>query len=498
MSNAKLALLTACLMCGPAISQTKVSIESQAKSFGFLSPPFAKPLRSGASLPAACVVGELFFLLTAPAGNSIQVCHQENAWAPQGSAGQANVTVQNEGVTVGVRPTINFVPGDGISQLVTDLGNQINVQQSLDTSYLLTKAKAQTGEIHLCGSLSGSATTYSCGMMPSLGVPAAGMILHWRPDVPNAAGGITLSPDLKGPYPVKLADGTTNPPSGAFAAGRLYPLWFDGAALRVTQSPMLERFQTIASSQAGTLHYCVSTGGSGSSYTCTLPEPLSSYTTGMVVHWRADVAGSGGAMTLKIGALAPVAIKSQDGISSPDSSQVLAGQLYLLWFDGSVFRLVGDSPRGIVLRSELQSGAALFCASHSVGGVFSCNLNRPIAAHLTGEVLHWVPDAGAAGDSISLVVDGLAPVAVKRPDGVHNPISGDFHAGELKPIWYDGTVFRLLVTSTLPTVGETRPTCAAVTRGLNWLLFGDVSEADNYSVCTKDEGGAYAWRTLYE
>lgn len=498
MRNAKIALLTACLLCGLAISQTKISIENQAKSFGFLSPPFSKPLRSGASLPPACVIGELFFLLTAPAGNSIQVCHQENVWAPQGSAGQANVTVKHEGVTVGVRPTINFVPGEGISQLVTDLGNQINVQHSLNTSYLLTKAKAQTGELHLCGSQGASATTYSCDMMPSLGIPAVGMVLHWRPDISNAGGGITLSPNLHGPYPVKLADGVTNPPSGAFAAGRLYPLWFDGSVLRVTQPPMLERYQTVSSAQSGALHYCVSSGGTGIAYTCTVSEPLSSYTPGMVVHWRADVASSGGAMTLKIGSLAPVSIKSQDGVSNPDATQILAGQLYLLWFDGSVFRLVGDAPRGMALRSELQSGSALFCASHSVSGVFSCNLNRPIPAHQAGEVLHWVPDADAAGDSISLGVDGLAPVAIKRPDGVHNPIPGDFHSGELKQVWYDGTVFRLLVTSASPTAGEPRPPCSSAIRGLNWLLFGDVSEADNYSVCTKDEGGAYAWRTLFE
>ena len=48
----------------------------------------SKPAKTGSSLPAACGIGEQFFLTTAPAGSNLYLCAAANTWSPA-SAPQA-------------------------------------------------------------------------------------------------------------------------------------------------------------------------------------------------------------------------------------------------------------------------------------------------------------------------------------------------------------------------------------------------------------------------
>ena len=121
-----------------ASAQTKVDIQRQSKGTGFLAPPFEKPVRSGISLPIECDTGELYFLTSAPAGDNLFVCHASGQWAPQGSAGSANVSIENNGALVGTRSKLNFVSGGGIVNAITDSGSGIGVQASVDTAVVLT------------------------------------------------------------------------------------------------------------------------------------------------------------------------------------------------------------------------------------------------------------------------------------------------------------------------------------------------------------------------
>jgi hypothetical protein len=45
----------------------------------------SKPAKTGSSLPAACGVGEQFFLTTAPAGSNLYLCAVANTWSPASS-----------------------------------------------------------------------------------------------------------------------------------------------------------------------------------------------------------------------------------------------------------------------------------------------------------------------------------------------------------------------------------------------------------------------------
>jgi hypothetical protein len=91
--------------------------------------------------------------------------------------------------------------------------------------------------------------------------------------------------------------------------------------------------------QAGTSLYYASTTGSGSTYgACALPI-LSALTTGMVVHWVPDMNGVGGSTTLNLCFLGNIPLKLTDGATNPGSASIVAGQMYNVWYDGTVFRL---------------------------------------------------------------------------------------------------------------------------------------------------------------
>jgi hypothetical protein len=101
--------------------------------------------------------------------------------------------------------------------------------------------------------------------------------------------------------------------------------------------------QTPWGEQTGSALLCGSTGGSSSSYQCSLQPTLQEYTTGMTLHWTPDVNGTGGATTLNVDTLGATAVKLADGVTDPASTDIQSGQLYVIWYDGGVFRL---PPRG--------------------------------------------------------------------------------------------------------------------------------------------------------
>lgn len=479
--------------------QTRVDIQRQGRGTEFLAPPFAKPLRSGSSLPLTCTVNELFFLTTAAPGANIHVCHQDGQWASQGSAGLANVTVLNDGAVAGTKSAINFVPGVGLSQIVTELPTQLNVQQSLDTAVLLTKPAHQSGSSLLCASSGASPSDYACGMQPVLGSLSTGMVFHWIPDISNAGPSVSLRVNELGPTPVRLADGQTSLRPGDLRAGRMYPVWYDGTVFRVFESPLLNDYQTVSGGRSGAALFCDATSSVAGAYECSLNPPLASHLPGMVLHWRPSVSSTGTPLTLKIGALTPLPIKRADGLTDPAPGEVQGGHLYQIWNDGSLFRILDFVPQNLVTRAQLQSGEALLCPStSSVGLDFACALQPALAAYSTGLLLHWVPDVSATGEPASLNVNALGAVPIKRSNGLADPVAGDFTTGQVRQIWFDGSSFRIINTLPIPQGTGTAPACTAEARGLLWFTTGEAGVADSLAVCAKDAADAYDWRSLYE
>jgi hypothetical protein len=219
----------------PAFGQTQVELRTQTRNVDFTAASFTRPIKTGTSLPGTCSVGDMFFQTSAPSGANVYGCVNMNTWALQsgGGSGGGALAIESSGTLVGTRSAANFIGGAGLLNTISDTGSQINIQQSVDTGVIPSKAAAQSGGMWLCGSAGGSSSAYTCAMSPTLQTYTAGMILNWKPDVNGAGGPATLNVDTLGAIPVKQADGATDPTTADIAAGRLYSLWYDGAAFRL-------------------------------------------------------------------------------------------------------------------------------------------------------------------------------------------------------------------------------------------------------------------------
>jgi hypothetical protein len=131
--------------------------------------------------------------------------------------------------------------------------------------------------------------------------------------------------------------------------------------------------QTRADDQSGANLFCASTSTAapGLAYSCAMNPTLNSYATGMILHWIPDVGAIGGVTTtINIDTLGAIPVKDSDGVTSPASSDILAGQIYQVWYDGAVFRLLNGTGSGASALSaaRIASGTAALATSPVASG----------------------------------------------------------------------------------------------------------------------------------
>jgi hypothetical protein len=195
---------------------------------------------SGPTLPSTCILADMFTLTTAPAGANIYSCVATNTWAVQGSGGggggSGTLAIRNNSTAVGTEPILDFVPGFGIVNLITDTGTAVNIQQTVDTAVVLSKATHQAGTALLCAASSGSGTTYTCAMSPTLTAYTRGMVLYFLIDTTSTSTTPTLNVDTLGAKTlVNHLGGALS--AGDLVSGTLIPIWYDGTNFRTMLAP---------------------------------------------------------------------------------------------------------------------------------------------------------------------------------------------------------------------------------------------------------------------
>lgn len=93
------------LAAASASAQTQVDLRTQGKSVDFSNVVSTRPVKTGATLPASCAVGELFFKSNSPAGQNLYACHAENSW----SVITASATQSNQLLDLSASRTSNTV-----------------------------------------------------------------------------------------------------------------------------------------------------------------------------------------------------------------------------------------------------------------------------------------------------------------------------------------------------------------------------------------------------
>ena len=66
---------------------TQLDLHYQTRDVDFSSATATKPFKSGATLPALCGIGEMFYLLNAPPGANVYGCTSLNSWTLEQSSG---------------------------------------------------------------------------------------------------------------------------------------------------------------------------------------------------------------------------------------------------------------------------------------------------------------------------------------------------------------------------------------------------------------------------
>jgi hypothetical protein len=308
-----------------AAAQTKVDLKAQSKNVDFTTASATKPLKTGTSLPATCGQGEMFFLLSGPVGANVYACVATNTWAIE--AGSANL------------PTLT---GNGGAVLTTDGTTLQWAQHGGDIS-------GAPGAVTVQGIRNRAVSSTA---------PTAGQALiwnatsgAWQPQTVTVAQGfITLQNNgttvgIRGIENFIPGLGITNAVADT------------GTQLNIQEMLDFAIIPTRASDQAGGTLLCGSASGSGVTYTCAMSPTLTGYTTGMVLHWRPDVATTGGSTTLNIDTLGARPVKLADGVTNPAVADVVAGNLYDIWYDGANFRLRG-SPVNVGVPSVTQPACA--------------------------------------------------------------------------------------------------------------------------------------------
>jgi hypothetical protein len=227
-----------------------------------------RPPHSGPALPSTCIPGDMFTLTTAPAGANIYSCVATNTWAVEGvssGGGNGTLAIQNNGTTVGTRGTANFIPGAGIINLITDTGSAIDIQQTADTAVLLSQVTNQAGTPLLCASASGSGTTYTCALTPTLTTYTTGMVLYWKIDTSSITASPTLNVDTLGAKNVVDYQGNALT-VGVLVGGSEVPISYDGTNMRCMTCGLVASGGTVGSFNSissGTNTTAAMTVGSG-------------------------------------------------------------------------------------------------------------------------------------------------------------------------------------------------------------------------------------------
>ena len=116
--------------------------------------------------------------------------------------------------------------------------------------------------------------------------------------------------------------------------GILYATSATGSQVSLQASLDTSLVQTSSHQQSGASLYCGSSGGNASAYTCAMSPTLTAYTPGMLINWQPDITGVGGPTTINIDILGARPVTEADGLSNPSSTDILAGRMYPIWYDG--------------------------------------------------------------------------------------------------------------------------------------------------------------------
>jgi len=347
------AILVAAWMFGVANGQTQVDLRTQSKIVNFSGAPSTQPFQSGTVLPAACLIDQAFFQTNAPAGLNLYGCTAVNSWTLL----SAGILLGDVTGTPGAN-TVVKIQGRSVSTAAPTSGESL-VWNSITSSWtpqIITGSQGPAGTTGATGPTGAAGATGPQGAAGTNGAIAhiqnAGTNLPTEPALNFTGGGCTDDPgtsstnctgaggisgmtiDLNG-----TSEGTQPTLNFIPGTGILQACVNNISASRVDCTPSID---TALIPTHDTIHanesYCASNNGT-TGYTCSMPDKaLLTYSAGQVFLLNVDTTCAS-TCSLNIDTLGVVSITQKDGAAAP-AGMLVAGQAQLVWYDGTVMRLM--------------------------------------------------------------------------------------------------------------------------------------------------------------
>jgi hypothetical protein len=301
-----------------------------------------RAIKVGTTLPATCTAGDLFFKSDAPAGSNLYGCSSMNSWSLQ----SGSVTT-----VFGRTGAVNAQPGDYTFAQISGAASTSQlppVTMRTDQSNTVT---AGTQDFHSAA----HTLPMKTGTLAALPATCSVGETYFATDAPNGnnlygcKSANTWATEGSGTYTISsdgVQVGTRSSLNFVTGAGLTSTVTDTGSQINVQIGMDSAIVQTQTGTQNGTALWCGSTGGSASNYRCSLNPTAAAYSAGMVLHWRPDVNGIGGPTTLNVDQLGAAPLMLSDGVTNPGPADIVAGRLYSIWYDGTVFRFVTGGGSG--------------------------------------------------------------------------------------------------------------------------------------------------------
>ena len=275
----------------------------------------------------------------------------------------------------------------------------------------------------------------------------------WSPQAGSGGGSGSLSIESNG-TPV----GSRSAANFIAGAGLTNVLTDTGSAVNVQFGLDTAVIETKQGEQGGTALLCASHGGSNTAYQCSLSPTSVTYSSGMVLHWLPDVNGAGGATTLNVDGLGAAPLMLPDGTTNPSASDIAAGRLYEVWYDGGVFRLFSNATAaGLQMADTLaptatQSSASSFCLDTGTTSDYACALSPPITAYSAGTV-YWFRANTANSGAATVNLNSLGSRPIKKAFN-QDLAANDIQAGQWSMVTFDGVNMQMQSQTGNPPAGS--------------------------------------------
>jgi hypothetical protein len=190
-----------------------------------------------------------------------------------------------------------------------------------------------------------------------------------------------------------------------------------------------------------TVLYGGTSTGSANAQVVSVPATVTSYANGQTISFVAGYTNTG-ATTLQFNSLSAVSLVKGATPSSLQAGDLIAGQLYTATYHGGAFRLTDYPTVADVQRSRFETATGVAGTN-----TITANLTPALTGYETGMVVQFVA-ANANTGATTLNLNGLGAKAVQRQGAAL--VGGEFKAGDVVSLFYDGTQFQIVNIPSAP------------------------------------------------